>query len=249
MENNADIVTLLLSYFYDAQNSNKSWPETINISLHNFLMALITALEGFVIATSISIIGFVVYECTAGAILLLRDLVWLLRKCKTWLPSVISRPFRSLTSHFEPGKNIKLFEKQEKLRKNKYVIRPSTISYTNINVSALSISPSQIACLLRPRTCLICCEESTTDALQHLINTHGSYIRGLVINTSDYPIASPSRCQHCFDVCDTCIATHIATQIDEGNLDRIRCPQYPRCHRVFTYEEIREFATLDTFAR
>ncbi|KAF2262670.1 hypothetical protein CC78DRAFT_534694 [Lojkania enalia] len=60
----------------------------------------------------------------------------------------------------------------------------------------------------------------------------------------EFPIHQNQHCSHSLDVCQTCMDKYITVSIENGNLERIKCPQ---CDRIFTYCEIKKLSKERTF--
>ena len=57
-----------------------------------------------------------------------------------------------------------------------------------------------------------------------------------------------SSCEHGINVCRMCLAASISSQSESRPWTRIRCPAFT-CEAPLTYEDIREFAEPQVFAR
>ena len=100
-----------------------------------------------------------------------------------------------------------------------------------------------------PRECIVCTEEKyeidygTLDQwAEDCVGYAGLWMWSIL----EYPTSAIQSCDHDFDVCRSCTAKHIAVSLENGDIDRITCPQ---CNRVLSYDEIRNLAEAETFER
>jgi hypothetical protein len=128
---------------------------------------------------------------------------------------------------------------------------PSPIIVGNIGFDNLKI-PIFSSLFRRQRTpkeCIVCTEEKnevdygTLDQWREDCAEHTGMWMWSVL---EYPTSAIQQCGHALDVCRVCMAQHISTSIESGEIDRITCPQ---CNRVLLFEEIRSLGKADTFER
>lgn len=98
------------------------------------------------------------------------------------------------------------------------------------------------------KKCIVCTEEKnevdygTLDQWREDYACTGMWIWSVL----EFPTSAIQQCDHALDVCRVCMAQHILTSIESGEVDRIACPQ---CNRVLLFEEIRGLGGSDTFER
>lgn len=102
--------------------------------------------------------------------------------------------------------------------------------------------------LRKPKECIVCTEEKKEVDYESLDQWRKDYeCTGMWMWTVlEYPTSAIQQCDHELDVCRVCMAQHISTLIENGEVDRITCPQ---CDRVLLFEEIRRLGGSDTFER
>jgi hypothetical protein len=100
-----------------------------------------------------------------------------------------------------------------------------------------------------PKECIVCTEEkfeidfSVWEQLNEACASLGWSWTWTIL---EYPSSHNQRCTHSLDVCRLCVAEHISVALDDGNFERIMCPQ---CDRMFTYDEIKKLCPDDTFRK
>jgi len=98
-----------------------------------------------------------------------------------------------------------------------------------------------------PKECIVCAEDKFEidygSWLQWKLAC-GKFRGPWMWTVLEYPISEHQRCAHSLDVCRLCIAKHIAISLENGNFERITCPQ---CDRGLAYDEIRNLCPEETF--
>ena len=98
-----------------------------------------------------------------------------------------------------------------------------------------------------PKECVVCAEDKLEiDIGSWMRWTRAcAHFRGPWMWTIlEYPVQEHQRCNHSLDICRSCIAKHISIRLESGHANSIICPQ---CDRDFTYDEIRNLCTKETF--
>jgi hypothetical protein len=100
-----------------------------------------------------------------------------------------------------------------------------------------------------PKECIVCTEEkfeSDSSVCAQLNEACASLGGSWTWTILEYPTRQNQRCTHTLDICRLCVAKHISITIDDGNFERIMCPQ---CDRMLTYDEIKELCHEETFRK
>ena len=74
------------------------------------------------------------------------------------------------------------------------------------------------------------------------------YVDALHGKLCSFPDWASQLRSHDLDICKSCIAAYIATQIEDNKITNIRCPDLD-CDREFTFSEIQSLACADVFKR
>ncbi|ORY03551.1 hypothetical protein BCR34DRAFT_69501 [Clohesyomyces aquaticus] len=111
------------------------------------------------------------------------------------------------------------------------------------------IFPSLIKRTATSKECIVCAEdkfEVNYGTWEEWTRLHSEFPGPWMWEILEFPIGEHQRCSHSLDVCRECVATHIATCVNDANLTRIACPQ---CDRIFDYEEIEKLSRRELFER
>ena len=100
-----------------------------------------------------------------------------------------------------------------------------------------------------PKECIVCTEEKFEidyGSWEQWSQAYANFSGPWTWTVLEYPISQNQQCTHQLDVCRLCVAKHISISLDNGNFERIMCPQ---CDRMFAYSELKKLCHENTFRK